>query len=266
MSFVRYVFFKKILKPFSKFKLKKPGSAWLKTWNLKRKGNSPFSRWELVSSLIEEKSPYWKKKLSPGFEFVKKYKKTLICFFIGFVLSDLLIIRSYEFLLPPSDLPPLRLAVVTKPVSLESYKRLWDKNIFHEGAIPEEMETQEKISLDPVLSSLPLELKGTIIHANPKKSVATIKSLAGSKKGTESYSLGSVIEDQARIREILRGRVVFLNLSNNRVEYIIIPEKKKSLDIALKPEKKEEKKKVPQKSSLVKRQGNEFRVKRSRHQ
>ena len=113
-----------------------------------------------------------------------------------------------------------------------------------------------EISLDPRPSSLPFKLKGTIIHTNPIRSVATISS--GSENKTLSYQKGEVIEKQARIEEINRGRVVFINQNNSRLEYIEIPKEEKEV-FKINPSFPEQKS-----YSIVKRKGeNRFQVKRS---
>ena len=113
------------------------------------------------------------------------------------------------------------------------------------------------MSADPVLSSLPFKLKGTIVHVNPHRSVATIK--AGSNNKTSSYQQGDTIEKQAEIKEIQRAKVIFFNQNNNRLEYIVIPEEQKSLSISYAKNKPK-----TLKNSLVKRTGsNRFQVKRS---
>lgn len=191
--------------------------------------------------------------------FIKKNKKILLCLLAAFLISDLLLIRSYHFLLADKDLSPLRPPRSSyQSLSSESYKSIWENNIFHTGPIPIQLEETPVLS-DPVLSSLPFKLKGTIIHANPRRSVATISS--GSDSKTLSYQQGDVIEQQAEIREILRAKVLFFNQNNNRLEYIIIPEEKQPLKISY---KRDRPKTLKKSSSLVKRTGgNQFQVKRS---
>ena len=117
---------------------------------------------------------------------------------------------------------------------------------------------EEIVSLDPVLSSLPFQLKGTIIHANPNRSVATIK--AGSDHKIKSYTRGENIAEQAEIKEIQRKKVIFLNLNNNRLEYIIIPEEKEPFKLSYLQDKLP----LPQTSSTVRKKGlSNFEINRS---
>ena len=193
--------------------------------------------------------------------FIKKNNKLLISLFIAFVISDLLLIESYNFLIPAKELSPLNLKPqdLSKGVSVESYKIVWENNIFHRGSIPAELKTAYK-DKEPVLSSLPFTLKGTIIHANPRRSVATIQ--AGSNNKSLSYQEGDTIEKQAEIKTIERAKVVFFNQNNSRLEYIIISEEQAKLNISYKEDSRK-KPVISQGNSLIKRVGNTFEVKRS---
>ena len=190
---------------------------------------------------------------------VKKHWKFIIALFAAFLISDLLLIKSYNLLLPDKELPPLGLLYRDsyENLSPDRYKSVWENNIFHTGPIPLQLKEQLSVGLEPVLSSLPFKLKGTIIHANPRRSVATI---AGPDRKTLSYQQGDVIAKQAEVKEIQRAKVIFFNQNNNRLEYIVIPEEVEKLQISYtdKPRPK------VAKNSLVKRSGsNKFQVKRS---
>ena len=193
--------------------------------------------------------------------FIKKNGKLLIALFIAFAISDLLLIRSYNFLIPEKELPPLNLRYFDQrgDFSPEQYKTVWEKNIFHTGPIPSELKMDQEPA-DPVLSSLPFTLKGTIIHANPSRSVATVK--AGSDNKTFSYQVGDIIENQVEVREIQRAKLVFYNQNNSRLEYIIIPEEKAKLNISYQNDRKKSKP-SPKEQGLIKKVGNNFEVKRS---
>ena len=202
---------------------------------------------------------FLRKKIAFSLFLIKKNGPFLFCLFMALLFSDLLLIKSHSLLLPSPELPPLR-AVRPVPyagLSLESYKNIWESNIFHTGPIPLRLEETTKISTEPVLSSLPFKLRGTIIHANPHRSVASIT--AGSNPSALSYQTGDIIEKQAQVREIQRAKVFFLNQNNNQIEYIEIPKDQKALNIFW-PEDKLPKK---QESRLIEREGNHFRVKRS---
>jgi len=192
--------------------------------------------------------------------FIKKYSVFILCFFLAFFISDLLLIKSYSSVLPEKTLPPLRLKpqVHSFTKDLDKHKTLWENNIFHTGAIPLVLKAKVQ-DLSPVLSELSFHLKGTIIHSNPKKSVATIQS--GYSNKASSYQVGDSIDNQAQVKEIKRGRVIFFNENNSRLEYILLPEDTKNVQLSYEEERPKTR---TQKDSLVKKRGeNQYRVSRS---
>ena len=180
--------------------------------------------------------------------FIKRYKKLLLTLFMAFLISDLMLIKSYSFLIPSKELPPLksRLPVLSSGLSPLAHKSIWENNLFHTGPIPAFMKALSNQSLEPVKSELPFTLKGTIIHANPKKSVATVKS--NKKNKSESYQITDIIENQAEVREIKRGKVIVFNQNLNRLEYFEFPEDQKS-KLNFLSKKPEPAKKAPKKAS-----------------
>ena len=222
---------------------------------------TPSSGFKLFSESFFS-HPVWEgsqKSVGKLFYFTKKNRKPLIILLVAFLMSDLLLIKSYNLLLPDRELPPLAFLnrALHKNLSTDLYKNIWENNIFHIGHIPLQLKEKFSINLDPVLSSLPFRLKGTIIHIDSRRSVATIT--AGTDKKTLSYQQGDLIAKQAEIREIQRAKVVFFNQNNNRLEYILIPEEIEKLPISYaKPKPK------AGQDSLVKKTGsNRFQVKRS---
>ena len=250
------MFFAKIFNMLKAFLLKKT-QVFFKLFNpsqFSKSSKNTLGRAVLkIPRFLKVFKPYFKKI----FAFVKKYKTFLFIFGLAFLLSDLLLIKSYNWLLPEKKLPALSLAHSKRPEkkSLDFYKNIWENNIFHTGPIPSQLK-EEVISKDPVLSSLPFKLRGTIVHANPSRSVATIRSTTK----TVSYKNGDLIENQAEVRQILRTKVLFFNQNNNRMEYILLPKEKKPLNISYKDKKKP---KRLSKSSRVKREGNNFKVTRA---
>ena len=193
-------------------------------------------------------------------KYVSKNSKLLFSLFIAFAISDLLLIKSYKFLIPEKELAPLSIRYSDQgdAFSSDEYKIVWENNIFHTGPIPSDLKMNTQPA-EPVLSSLPFTLKGTIIHANPSRSVATVK--AGSEDKTFSYQAGDIIENHVEVRKIERAKLIFFNQNNSRLEYIVIPEEKTKLNISYQTDRK--KPKLSQDKSLIIRKGNSFAVKRS---
>ena len=213
---------------------------------------SPSFLVQLSGSLQKMKKPLEKGRL-----FFKKRRVFFISCILAFLFADLLLLESYKFLLPEKEIPPLKPFVSFQPEEEKDYKILWKENIFHTGPIPITLETgKEKIAGDPVKSSLPFKLKGTIVHANPARSVATVQ---GQKGKSLSYKIGDTIEKQAKVTLIERGKIVFFNQNNNQLEYVSLPE-----DDKLKISYEKQASDVPLEDVLVRQKspGN-FEVKRS---
>ncbi len=219
------------------------------------KTSSQFSLEAFFSHSLWIKAKKYTEK--PAF-IVKKNWKFLVIFLVALLISDLLLIKSHNFLLPDKALPPLALLNRTSRENLSSelYKNIWENNIFHTGPIPMHLQEDAPVSLEPVRSSLPFKLKGAIVHANPSRSVAVIMD---SDNKTLAYQKGGVIENQAEIREIQQNKVIFFNQNNNRLEYVVIPEESKPFKLSYEKDKLK-----ASKSLLVRKKGsNEFQVKRS---
>ena len=77
--------------------------------------------------------------------------------------------------------------------------------------------------LSPVTRSrLPLKLLGTIVHANPEKSLATVH--ISNRNRTESVKTHEEIPSLLQVLSIERRKLIFRNLNNRRKEFINIPE------------------------------------------
>ncbi len=187
---------------------------------------------------------------------LKKQKTLLIILFLAILVSDLLVMKSYEYLMPKKDLSPLKISSQSRVSPNKHYNVLWEKNIFHEGPIPLHLMEKEGSSNIPVKSSLSFNLKGTIVHANPLRSVATVEDQTNK---TLSYKVGDIIGGKAKVTKIERGKVIFSNQNNNRLEYIILPVDDKiniAYDVPKPP-------KPLSKDSIIQRKGNQFQVNRS---
>ena len=235
---------------------KKPKKFWAKNRIFKK---NVFSSLDL--SPLSSFSRFTQAKAKRLLTFAGKHKVFLFCLFLSLMISDLFLIKTSRFLLPEKvSAPPTRPAssmFFPDKLSLNHYKAIWENNIFHLGPIPDRLKEEPPESFDPVPTSLPFKLRGTIVHADPKKSVATI--LAGVGKTAQALKQGEdIAENQARIVKIQRGKVIFLNQDNNRLEYILLPKEKNPINIAYQTDKPKS-----DSSSLVKRFGNSFQVKRS---
>lgn len=160
----------------------------------------------------------------PPFEAFYIYILALIA---GYLIADLGILYVRPNMLPTQP-PPSRPARMAKSnfTSEGQYAKVTERNVFNaDGKIPPALTSDGsgggEIEMDPVASQLPLKLEGTLVHANPKKSVASIA--LKTKNEVTSVMVDQEVENMARITKIERRKVIFRNLNNNRLEYIDIP-------------------------------------------
>jgi len=159
----------------------------------------------------------------PPFEAFYVY---VLALFTGYLISDLGILYVRPGMLP-TQAPPMRPVTLPKQqtTSITQYKKIEDRNIFNaDGKIAPPLTSDgNSPSLDapPVASQLPLKLEGTLVHSNPKKSVATISSKT--KNEAKAYMVDEEIEGMAKMVRIERRKVIFRNLNSQRLEFIEIP-------------------------------------------
>ncbi len=159
---------------------------------------------------------------------------------IGYATADLAILSFRDQMIPAKGPPPARAkSRLNGPgYDLASYNIITQKNIFNsDSKIPEALgsEANPKGPADapPVLSSLPLVLIGTLVHADPTRSIATIN--LKNKNENQSFAVDDEIEGMAKIMHVDRNKVIFRNLSLGRLEYIEIKQDSKLNFGATKP-------------------------------
>ena len=185
---------------------------------------------------------------------VKKRRSLLTALALAFLLSDILILESHKFLLPGQTPPAPKLFTKATDSPSENYDMIWKKNIFHPGPIPSSPTAGAPSFAEPIKTSLPFVLQGTIVHADPRRSVATVKTL----KESLPYKVGDRIGKQARMIEIQRKRIIFLNESSNALEFLELPE---THPVTLSFKRPSRRNSI--KAGLAQRDGNTFTVKRS---
>ena len=144
--------------------------------------------------------------------------------FIGYTLADLSIIFIRDRMIP-TEAPPKKLPKSSAQNYLDrsQYSAITSRNLFaSNGIMPEAItskkDNQSSSEAAPILSTLPLNLIGTLVHSNPAKSIAAIE--VKSKSLTGSYITGSEVEGLAKIEKVERGLVYIRNLNTSALEYI----------------------------------------------
>ncbi len=179
---------------------------------------------------------------------IKKYSffiHLFIIFLLAKSVSDIVVsyvdhrieprIMKYEApRLKPPPLPKER------AVSLNEFNAITRRNIFNPNAKEEDLiseilkETKGLLDEGGALpTSLPLELIGTIILSDPKRSVAAIKNTKDNL--TESYQADDLIGGQAKIFKVEAERVYFQNIQTGALEFIALKEDKTLLPSGFAP-------------------------------
>jgi general secretion pathway protein C len=158
--------------------------------------------------------------------------------FLAYLVGDLSTLYVRQYFLP-TTIPPKKMApAISGGTRTYTFGEIITNDIFNaDHKIPPSLGEIEGggggEEGTPRLSQLPLDLIGTIVHANPDRSLATIM-LRGQAK-VEPYSIGQQVEGMAEIKHILRERVVFKNLRTQGLEYIEIPQDQKIVISTEKP-------------------------------
>jgi general secretion pathway protein C len=147
-----------------------------------------------------------------------------ICFVLSaWLLADLFALLAEKYLpSPPISSLAGRQRGASGMVSPFDYEVIVTRNLFSSKA-PKKPEGNEiDLDAEPVPTTLPYQLIGTIIFENPARSMATIQDKNESK--VYPVRMGDEIEDKIQIYSVEPRKVVFINHAARRKEYIDIPE------------------------------------------
>src|SRR3989344_352572 len=143
--------------------------------------------------------------------------------FLAFSIADLTIIYIRDLMLP-SEAPPQKTAKMNPQqfIDRNQFTGISSRNLFSStGIMPEAITLKQDDTQKediPILSALPLNLIGTLVHSDPSKSIAAIE--VKSKNLTGSFTPGSDVEGLARVERIERGIAYIRNNNTNALEYI----------------------------------------------
>ncbi|MCM2280622.1 MAG: PDZ domain-containing protein [Bdellovibrionaceae bacterium] len=150
----------------------------------------------------------------------------------GYIVADLTIL-SYRDQLIPEKAPPPRVSRQTFSYvqPRDFYNTITSKNMFNlDGKIPPALggdgRSAEPMTDDspPVPTSISgLQLIGTLVHSNPDKSVASVKTPSGGE-AVAAFRRGDNMPGAGEVLGIERGRVIFRNSMNRRKEFFELPQ------------------------------------------
>ena len=144
-----------------------------------------------------------------------------------YLVSDIpaLVLENYIPEAPPSH--AVRYSGTQKRArTVDDYRDIYVRNLVNsKGLIPGEEEAAPDTIRDnggaPVKSSLPFNLIGTLIMKNELRSIATIEDKAAS--AVYPVRINDEIPGKAKIVKVEPDRVIFVNTSSGRREYIELP-------------------------------------------
>jgi general secretion pathway protein C len=180
---------------------------------------------------------------------------------IGFVLADLTMLTIRGHLYPAAP-PPPRQRMAAPRMMTGNYGVITSRNIFNsDGKIAPPYGAAGQgpnaaPDAPPVPSQLPIQLMGTLVHANPKRSVATVNIKGKSDQITVKVD-GIIPENLATVTKIERQKITFRNNASQRLEYIEMKDEAKLLFGAAQSVK------VQVNGEVTVKGDNEFELKRS---
>jgi len=180
-------------------------------------------------------SAAWLKLITKGEEWVEKLKNrnlaqigkiltvSTILFFVADVTA-LVVEKTFPAATPPQPRLNGPLSGSMRPgMSPSDYEIIIGRNLFDSsGSEEEDNQPAAPVNLNPVRTQLPLNLVGTAILTDSKRSIGTIED----KPAQMIYPLrvDDELPGKLRVTKVEPRRVLFVNLVSNRLEYIDLPE------------------------------------------
>lgn len=161
---------------------------------------------------------------------------------LGYIVADLGLLSLRGGMFPQQPPPAMPQNRGQFNLSGGNFNGIKDRNIFNSdgkiaAALGEAGGTdtkQQEVDPEPVPSTLPITLLGTIVHANPVRSIASIG--LKSKNEQIAVKVGDVIpEELATVIWIERSKITFRNKATNRREFIELKDDSKINFGAAKP-------------------------------
>jgi type II secretion system protein C len=145
-----------------------------------------------------------------------------ICFLLCANFTADIFALLFEKYLPTAPISILanrgRTAAFTGPAT---YEVISDRNLFSSRAPKKNNESGVDLDAEPVATTLPYTLVGTVIFHNPARSLAAVQDKTENK--LYPVRVGDQIGDNVQILSVEPRRVIFINSSSRRKEFIEIP-------------------------------------------
>lgn len=164
---------------------------------------------------------------------VKQFQKRGSLFYIKFLsvvacaffLADIAAILVEKLIPEPATTASRGSGLVAQSQrknTIEDYRIIVKRNLFSSANKIPGQTSDAPTNNDPVKSNLPLNLIGTIVLKDELKSIATIEDHGANM--VYPLRIKDEIDGKIRVTGIQAKKVIFVNLSNGRLEYIDLPD------------------------------------------
>ncbi len=145
-----------------------------------------------------------------------------ISFFLcAWFIADLFSLL-FEKYIPSPPVSPLsmrsRSMVMSSPMD---YEIIYSRNLFSSKS-EKPKGNEVDLESDPIPTSLPLQLIGTVIFQNPSRSLAALQDKSDNK--VYPVRMNDEVTGKLQVLSVEARKVIFINLQTKRKEYIDIPE------------------------------------------
>ena len=155
-----------------------------------------------------------------------------LCFFLSaWFIADLFSLL-FEKYIPAPPVSPLamrsRTMVMSSPMD---YEIIYSRNLFS-SKVEKKKGNEVDLEAEPTLTSLPIQLIGTVIFQNPSRSMAALQDKSDNK--VYPVRMNDEITGKLQVLSVEARKVIFINMQSRRKEYIDIPEDP-SMKISMNP-------------------------------
>ncbi len=158
--------------------------------------------------------------LSDPVEIKKEHLQNIAILLCAWFLADLIGL-AIEQKIPVPEPSPLKNRIFSSAqfANPAEFDVIAARNLFQ---AKEPKLNEFNLEADPVPTTLPFALVGTVVLNNPLRSVAAIQDKTENK--LHPVRVGDEITGKAEILEVHARKVIFVNLANRRKEYVELPE------------------------------------------
>lgn len=138
----------------------------------------------------------------------------------AYFLADVFVLGVQPYFPPPPP-PRAKISLRQEDTSFETYSGIMTRNLFNERGLIPNADVGDGLDGPPVRTSLPLTLLGVIVVSDATKSVASVDDKSSNM--VWAVRPGESMGPNVQVQSIEADRMIFLNRSERRREYIELP-------------------------------------------